>query len=58
MDELLKVPACTSDHPASLCSIYDKINVHIRGLSALGIELEQYGSLLIRVVMNTLPDNI
>ena len=58
MDELLKVPACTSDHPASLRSVYNKINVHIRGLSTLGIESEQYGSLLIPVVMTKLPDVI
>ena len=47
MDELLKIPACTNEHPASLQLVYDKINVHIRGLSSLGIESEQYGSLLI-----------
>ena len=51
MDELLTIPACASEHPASLRLVYDNINVHIRGLSALGIESEQYGSLLIPVTM-------
>ena len=58
MDELLKVPACTNDRSASLRSVYDRINVHIRGLSTLGIKSEQYGSLLIPVIMTKLPDNI
>ena len=51
MDELLTIPACASERPASLRLVYDNINVHIRGLSALGIESEQYGSLLITVIM-------
>ena len=58
MDKLLKVPACTNDRPASLRSVYDRINVHISGLSTLGIESEQYGSLLIPVIITKLPDNI
>ena len=29
---------------------YDKTEIHIRGLQALGIEAEQYGSLLVPVL--------
>ena len=47
MDELLGFLAYANERPASLRLVYNKINVHIRGLSALGIESEQYGSLLI-----------
>lgn len=59
MDELLKLPTCTeSDRPNTLRSIYDKINVHVRGLSSLGIDSEQYGGLLVPVIMSKLPQNL
>ena len=37
MEELLRVPGCTGDRPASLRSVLDKIMVHVRGLESLGI---------------------
>ena len=55
MDELLRIPACANERLASLRLVYDKINVHIRGLSSLGIESERYGSLLIPVIMTKVP---
>ena len=58
MDELLRIPACDNESPASLQLVYDKINVHIKGLSALGIESERYGSLLISVIMTEVSNEI
>ena len=58
MDELLRIRGCTSERPASLRLVYDKINVHVRGLSSLGIESEQYGCLLIPVIMTKVSNEI
>ena len=55
MEALLKVANCTADQPASLRMVFDKIMVHTRGLEALGVTSEQYGSLLIPVIMTKLP---
>ena len=37
MEELLKLPAFTNDKPSSLRYIFDKVNVHIRGLASMGV---------------------
>lgn len=58
MEELLKLHDCVGDKASPLRSMYDKVNVHIRGLQSLGIDLKQYGSLLIPVVMSKLPGDI
>ena len=59
MDELLKIPPYTGDCLSpSLRDVYDKLTVHVRGLSALGVGAEQYGSLLIPVIMAKLPNDI
>ena len=58
MDELLKIPSCTNDKLHSLRLVYDKISVHTRGLATLGISADQYGSLLIPVIMSKLPNEI
>ena len=58
MDELLKLPVCQTEKPAQLRYIYDTINVHVRGLQALGINSNQYGSLLIPVIMSRVPKDI
>ena len=55
MEALLKVANCTGDRSASLRMVFDKIMIHIRGLEALGVTSEQYGSLLIPVIMIKLP---
>jgi hypothetical protein len=47
MDELLKVQPCSNERSSSIRFVYDKIRVHVRGLEALGVTPEQYGSLLI-----------
>lgn len=58
MDELLKIPNCSNDKSHSLRLVYDKISVHTRGLATLGIPADQYGSLLIPVIMSKLPNEI
>lgn len=57
MDELLKIPSCP-DNVRQLKYVYDKINVHVRGLEALGIDSEKYGSLFIPIIMARLPREI
>ena len=57
MEEFLKLSACTTEKSTSLRFMHDKINVNIRGLDSLGIKAEQYGSLLIPIIMTKLlPD--
>ncbi|XP_044172645.1 uncharacterized protein LOC114972132 [Acropora millepora] len=58
MEELLKLNVCAVDKPSQLRFLYDKISVNIRGLEALGVKSEQYGSLLIPIIMAKLPDEI
>ena len=41
-----------------LRSVYDQVNVHIRGLAALNINPEQYGSLLIPMITSKLPSDV
>ena len=38
--------------------VYDKVTVHIRGLAALGIKSDQYGSLLVPIIMTKLPSDL
>ena len=58
MEELLKLTECTGDKVSALRSVHDTMNVHIRGLSSLGINPEQYGSLLVPIVMSKLPNDL
>ena len=59
MDELLKIPNCSgTKHSTSLRFIHDQISVHVRGLSSLGIASDEYGGLLIPVIMAKLPSEI
>lgn len=58
MDQLLKVSPCSNDRPAGLRYVYDQICVHSRGLASLGVTSDQYGSLLIPVIMSKLPPEI
>lgn len=47
MDELSKIPGCTTDHSSALCSVnYDKIIVRVCGLETLEVTSDQYGSTL------------
>ena len=58
MDELLKIPVCTSDRSSALRFVYDKISIHVRGLASLGVSADQYGSLLIPIIMDKLPSDM
>ena len=58
MEELLKISPCVGDKPSSLRYVYDKINVNIRGLSAMGISSTQYGSLFIPIIMTKLTPEL
>ena len=58
MDELIKITSNSNDKPSSLRFVFDKINVHVRGLATLGIGSEQYSSILIPIVMSKLPSKI
>jgi len=51
MDDLIKLPECPEGKTQQLRAIYDKVCVNVRGLEALGIGAEQYGSFLIPVIM-------
>jgi len=53
MDELMKIPACSGGY-----AVYDKINVHVRGLELLGIGTGQYGSVLVPIVIAKLPHDV
>ena len=58
IDQILQIPACTEGRTGQLRFAFDKISVHVRGLASLGIAAEQYGSLLIPVIMAKLPSEI
>ena len=58
MEELLKLQACQKDKASQIRYVYDKINVHVRGLEALGITSDQYRSLLIPIIISRLPQEI
>ena len=50
----MKIPNCACDRLASQCSDYDRIMV----LEDLEVPPEQYGSLLIPLIMAKFPNNI
>ena len=59
MDSLLKITSVsTSADVTKLRHMYDKIETHVRGLQALDVPTESYGSLLIPVLMSKIPEDI
>jgi len=58
MEGLLKIPNCSGNRSFSLHTVYDKIMINIRGLEVLGVTSEQYGNLLIPVIMAKFPSEI
>ena len=58
MDELIKITPCHNDRQTSLRYVFDQLSVHTRGLDSLGVSPEQYGSLLIPIIMSKLPNEI
>ena len=61
MEELMKIPAC-SDKVSQLRFLYDKISIiskiSIIKLESLGVTSQQYGSLLIPVIMAKIPTDV
>ena len=59
MDALLKLNAVVDiNHLDRICGLYDKIETHVRSLENLGTSSESYGSLLIPVIVNKLPEEL
>ena len=58
MDELLKLQTCSGEKSSQLRYIHDKVSVNVRGLESLGVHSEQFGSLLIPVIMSKLPADV
>jgi hypothetical protein len=59
MDVLLNTDAVTSPHNLKgLRHLYDSVETQVRGLRALGVPSESYGSLLTSVLMNKLPQDL
>ena len=58
MEGLLKISNCAADGSVTLRVVFDKIMVHVQCLEALGVASEQYGSLLIPVIMAKFPTDI
>ena len=38
--------------------LYDKTEIHVRGLQALGVEGQQYGTLLVPVLLSKVPQEL
>jgi hypothetical protein len=56
MDSLLKIPPVTDANDKRMRPLYDQIEVNVRSLQALGVSAEMYGSLLIPVLMEKIPN--
>ena len=52
MDKLLKLSACQS------VDRIGQLNIDVRGLEALGVNSQQYGRLLIPIIMSKVPAEI
>ena len=59
MENLLELPVVSSvTDVKGIRQLYDKVEIDIRGSQALGIEAEQYGSLLIPVLLSKVPQEL
>ena len=59
MDNLLKLAVVSSVNDVKgIRQLYDKTEIHIRGLQALGVEAQQYGSLLVPVLLSKVPQEL
>ena len=57
MDKIFKTPP-SMDRLSSLRFVYDSLSVHVRGLQSMGISSDQYGSLLIPIIIAKLPNDV
>lgn len=59
MDDLINLaPVNSNQDLRGLRQFYDLVEVHVRGLKALGVPAESYGSLLSSVLMNKVPQEV
>jgi len=59
MDNLFKLPVVSSVNDVKgIRQLDDKTGIHIRGLQALGVEAQQYGSLLVPVLFSKVPQEL
>ena len=59
MDNLLKLPVVSSVNDVKgIRQLYNKTEILIRGLQALGVEAQQYGSLLVPVLLSKVPQEL
>ena len=59
MDNLLQLPVVGSVNDLKgIRQLYEKIEIHIRGLQALGVEAQQHGSLLVPVLRSKVPQEL
>ena len=59
MDALLKLPSVNSVHETKkFRELFDKIEINIRGLNALGVESQSFGNLLVPIVMEKIPSEL
>ena len=59
MDALLELPSVNSVHETKkLRKLFDKIEINIRGLNALGVESQSFGNLLVPIVMEKIPSEL
>ena len=59
MEKLLKLPSVSNARDTKqLRNVYNALEANIRSLKTLGIKSEQYGSLLVPVMLNKLPQEL
>ena len=59
MDDLLKLPTLSANCCVKeLRAVLDQLTIHVRGLETLGVNAQQYGSLLTPIIMSKLPSDV
>ena len=59
MDHLIKLPNIShSSNTKELRNLYDKIEINIKSLNSLGIDSDNYGPLLVPIILSRVPDDI
>ena len=58
MNTLVKRPSVNNEVVKALQKFYDDVESHVRSLSTLGIEMENYGALISTLILEKLPPEI
>ena len=58
IDALLKINAVKSGDVIILRKIYDAIEIHWRGLQSLGVDPKAYGTVLVNLLLQKLPEEV